>query len=554
MGDAKTSRKFKNPFSTHSNSILSGIFIGTSYIPFPPWASLFCFVPLWSHWTALSKENEESSLTIFQTAKKIFISGWIAQFLLTLIGFNWVTLTVHEFGHMPWALAVLTLFFFCSIANLDLPLSGVLWFMLHKKLRLPQKHSLVVLAIITALLESRVPTLFPWNYGYPWFWIQAPVAQTAELIGFQGLSSVIVLLNLGTMIFWQEWKAQRRPAAAKILATTLGLFISLNLGGWLLKISLPSPDSEVRVLITQANIGNLEKQYAEKGWGFRSHIFDRYSTLTRDGAQNNGPIDVIVWPETAYPYEMDQRAWSLRAPPVYPISARQLLQLAEELKTPIITGGYGIAPTDGKVTNTFFIVENTQNIQPHPYYKTILLAFGEYIPGAKFFPKLKKWIPAGDFSHGLGPQVQKLKIKSSSEDSPRELLIGPQICYESLFPSFFRSLAQQRSEIFINLTNDSWYGTWQEPYQHLSMTLARAIEYRRPLIRSTNTGISTAVTAKGEVMQTSPLGVEWTGVFNLPYKSSPPPTIYQKYPWLIEVLLIIMLLFVLKRSWIAKRT
>src|SRR6185437_13880186 len=75
-------------------SILSGILIGTSYIPFPPWAIFFCFVPLWITWF-----DEKSWWEIFWT-------GWATQFVLALIGFNWIAYTVHEFGHLPWLAAL----------------------------------------------------------------------------------------------------------------------------------------------------------------------------------------------------------------------------------------------------------------------------------------------------------------------------------------------------------------------------------------------------------------------------------------------------------------
>ena len=71
--------------------------------------------------------------------------------------------------------------------------------------------------------------------------------------------------------------------------------------------------------------------------------------------------------------------------------------------------------------------------------------------------------------------------------------------------------------MIVNLTNDSWYGTWAEPYQHLYMTLARAVEFRRPVVRATNTGISTVILANGDVLEKSPLQKEWTHIFNVPY-------------------------------------
>lgn len=539
-------------FNFHSLCILSGIFIGTSYIPFPPWASLFCFVPLWIHWFRISALNEPpGNLTRY---KKIFFAGWLTQFVFSLIGFNWVALTVHEFGLMPWPIAIFVLLLFCAVANFDVPLAGVAWFYLHKKWSLSWRASAVLLATLMALFEAWIPTLFPWNYGYTWLWVKAPFAQVGEIVGFQGLSSIVILLNFGLLLFHERWRAGKTAQAASTLITTLGIFSLLNLAGYVLYKNLAQPDKEFKTVIVQANIGNLQKQMAEIGYGFRSAIAERYSLLTRrtltdsalqDTADNppaKSAVDFVVWPETAYPYDIDQRLWSSPFMKRYPPPAQWLINLAQELDTNLIAGGYGYAPRDGKVTNTFFIVEKSGSIQPDPYYKTILLAFGEYIPGSEFFPRLKEWIPAGDFSRGPGPQVKELS----------GLKIGPQICYESLFPSHSNRLADLGAEVFVNLTNDSWYGLWQEPYQHLYMTLARAIEFRRPLVRATNTGISTVVLASGEVLEKSPLAVEWTGLYTVPYKSEPKPTFYQLYPWLTDALLIFIILAIVGKAAFAR--
>src|SRR5262245_58012825 len=104
--------------------IVAGIFIGTSYIPFPPWASMFAFVPLWIFWLAQAERGE--------SLKKIFLAGWITQFVLTLIGFNWIAHLAKEFGHFPWAVAIVTLLLFCAFANLYVPLAGIISFYLFK--------------------------------------------------------------------------------------------------------------------------------------------------------------------------------------------------------------------------------------------------------------------------------------------------------------------------------------------------------------------------------------------------------------------------------------
>ena len=104
---------------------------------------------------------------------------------------------------------------------------------------------------------------------------------------------------------------------------------------------------------------------------------------------------------------------------------------------------------------------------------------------------------------------------------------GPQICYEGLYPWFTVELAKKGAQIIGNVTNDSWFGEKFEPYQHLYMTLARAIEVRRPLIRATNTGITTGISAAGELFQRSPQNQEWEGSFEIPYMKNPPHTFFE---------------------------
>lgn len=549
------------------SSILTGFFIGTSYIPFPPWATLFAFVPIWLYWDKVnsqlpdkesnkdpgrenSKENGKNSK---EALKKILISGWLAQFLFTFIGFNWIAHTVKEFGHFSWPLAVLTLFIYCCIANLDLPLTGLVWHFMQKKLSLGQKPRLVLLAVITALCKSWAPNLFPWNYGYTWLWINSPLAQIAELIGFDGISSVVILLNVFIALAVQQYRSSRgekpwrnRAVWQPILFTAI-IFVGLNLGGIALRKMLPPTDSSLNVVLTQANIGNLEKQYAEHQSSFREHIFGRYVALLRKELQSHpeqfSQLDFIVWPETAYPYDLDQRRWSSPLNTTsntnfYPFFAQQLINLTKEFDAHLFTGGYGYSPKDNKVTNTFFIFEREGRVQPHPYYKTVLLPFGEFMPGGETFPKLKEWVSeVGDFSRGLGPQVNTVYLKNSDP-----LKIGQQICYESLYPWFSRQLTGLGAQIFVNLTNDSWYGRWQEPYQHLYMTLARAIEFRLPLVRVTNTGISTVTLASGEILEQSPLNSEWVGFYKIPYNKNPSATFYKLYPWLMNALLIFVLI------------
>lgn len=505
--------------------VLTGILVGTSYIPFPPWALYFCLVPLWLFWLG------ESSW------KRIFLGGWVAQFILTLIGFHWVAHTAHEFGHFSWPAAVLTLLLYCSVGHLFLPLSGLVWVLLRDRGNLPPWAQRGLLAAITALFWHYSPMLFPWHLGYPWLWARFPAYQLAEYTGFSGLSALTIFINLAFLVAWEN---RRTAKGASVLGAVLAFLVAINVLGWLVGRNLASPDATARVLVVQANIGNLEKEWAERGQKFREEILGKYIALTGKGwvPSASGRPDFALWPESAYPDTfLPDRMDSGNA-----LVLRTFLRRAG---IPLATGGRGIDEATGKQTNAFFLFRGNGNLAGPPYQKTMLLAFGEYLPGSTVVPGLKAWFPhTADFARGGGPVVMSF----------RGLALGPQICYEGLFPWFSRSLADQGAEVFVNVTNDSWFGTRAEPYQHLFMTLARGIEFRRPVVRATNTGISAVMRADGTIVGLSPLHREWFHTFDVPYRKDPHPTFYQEYGYrLVPVVLILAVCTLLATGWGGRR-
>ena len=262
--------------------ILSGILIGTSYIPFPPWASLFCFVPLWLFWF---RQKE---------LKKVVLGGWVTSFVLTLIGFNWVTYLLHEFAHLPWPAAFIGMLLYASIAHLFIPLAGALWFWGQRYFAWSERLSFTLMALLTILCETYSPTLFDWNFGYSWYGADIPIYQWAEMIGFSGLSAATLLCNLPLCIAWRK---RRHKSGKRLLSMVLLGFALLNAGGLWLAANLPQPDASVNVLLVQANIGNEEKQAAELGLAFRYKILKRYQDVTDKGikAHANASIDSFVY-------------------------------------------------------------------------------------------------------------------------------------------------------------------------------------------------------------------------------------------------------------------
>ncbi len=497
-----------------SLSILTGLLLGTSYIPFPPWALFFYLVPLWIVWF------EEKSL------RGIFWTGCLAQFVFNLIGFNWVGYTVHEFGHLPWPLAFAVLCLFCLAANLFLPFTGLIWFVLCKKMSLDPIRKIWLLPVLVAIGERVSPMIFDWNEGYCWLWWRFPAYHLADIIGFLGLASVSIAFNaMFLMAWWRRQNGQRWwPWAFAVPA----IFALMNLAGHFHGSNLAEPDAHLKFLLLQANIGNQEKLMSEKGGAYRDVVISRWVNLTYKGLQA-APADFAVWPETAFPESIDDPTLS----GMFPMKLKTFVAGSH---TRLITGGYSHLVEDGRYTNSFFILGPDGNWAAPPYHKTVLLAFGEYFPLGDQFPWLKRMFPeVGDYGRGPGPTVL----------DGGGVKIGAQICYEGLFDWFTRDLANKGAEIIVNVTNDSWYGKWEQPYQHGWMTFARAVEVRRPLVRSTNTGFSTVALASGEIMELSPLHEEWFHLYDVPYNTKPAATIFMSWGyWIFRILFFIALLWI----------
>ncbi len=90
------------------------------------------------------------------------------------------------------------------------------------------------------------------------------------------------------------------------------------------------------------------------------------------------------------------------------------------------------------------------------------------------------------------------------------------ICFESIFASISRRWVENGANILINLTNDAWYGKSSAPHQSWAMSLFRAVETRRSLVRSANTGISGFIDPLGRVKDESELFVPWAQAAEMP--------------------------------------
>lgn len=507
---------------TLAPAFLSGLMIGTSYIPYWPWALAFCYLPLW--WD-ITRDPKATNL------KLLFFKAWITQTVLTLIGFYWISFVAHEFGFLPKPAAYFVLFIFSALSYLYIPVSATLALWISQKWQLQRWTTYLLLPLLLGLLEQVWPVIFKWHLGYTLLYAQLPAFQLADYIGFQGFSLLILVSQGVFLIILRTPYSVLKKVSLASLVLIAWLLINL-LGQARAQHIAKLPSDTITFGLVQANIGNLEKYLADQGRGYQKAIIDKYFNLSVALKKRAQDLEFIIWPEAAIPEFLDEVHQDRK----YSAYFHQRLK---ELQVPLITGAYSSDPLlqiPRRDFNALFTFDEQGLWTSPPYRKTHLLIFGEYLPFSETFPILKKYNPAGSgFSKGNGPQVMHIG----------EHKFGAQLCYESLDPFFSTRLKQLGADFILNVTNDSWFGPTSEPIQHMYMTLARAIETRLPLIRATNTGISIAIDNLGQMTKPSPQGQEWIESLNLKIYRLSQETFYTQWgiwlPW-INLLVIIFLI------------
>lgn len=280
-------------------SALTGVLVGTSYIPFPGWALFFCYTPLWLAISQLQTSSEKIPY------KKIFFLGWISQFILTLIGFNWIYYVASEFGHLHWTLSALALILFAAFMHIYIPLSLVLAVKVCEKFKITSKlFQFLLLGLSLSFLERAWPSIFEWNLAYSLLWMKWPLYQWADSVGFWGLSTWLLLTQAFITYSLTFWKTERRKTF-EVTGITVLVIAALTGLGMMKQKNWNRFDQKVQFGIVQGNVGNAEKVQSEQQQNYQFYILQLYSKLTDKLLQENPGTEIVLWPETAMPFPLD---------------------------------------------------------------------------------------------------------------------------------------------------------------------------------------------------------------------------------------------------------
>lgn len=437
--------------------------------------------------------------------------------IINLLSFYWITNTLQEFGNLPFIVAAFMNFCYTFIFNPHyLILIGLLSYIKKEKPRLEEYYfstglfSTFLAAFMTAL-EYFLPQQFPVMLGQPWI-VFSEFLGAASIVGLPGFSFFSYLCAFETLRLIKVRKLSTINGLSIIIFIVVNPFlVIMNSSDLQSKAELPKKDINIRIV--QANISNFLKTASEQG-GYASvkEVITRYEDLSIRKFDQGQQIDLIVWPETAYPYPIYTNSEDITQTAIPDVFHR----IIETTGSSLLFGGYDHFRDneDGSFYktehNAALLINNEKQIT-HAYHKHVLIPFGETLP----LGPLNKWA-----SKKL-PEMAFFQEGSTFNAFPMKNGISyiNTICYEILRPEFLRDYLnsfEKRPDFMINLTNDSWYGNTVEPEQHLFLAKWRAIEFSLPIIRSTNTGISTIVDHRGKELKR--LNYEVTG--NLDYSLS----------------------------------
>src|SRR5260370_6406579 len=208
--------------------------------------------------------------------------------------------------------------------------------------------------------------------------------------------------------------------------------------------------------------------------------------------------------------------------------------MARTAQSWVVTGAIGTAPAMQNGTSGSQVFNSAALVSPSGdwtarYDKVHLVPFGEYLP----FPKLFA------FAGGLTKEVGEFTAGTSRVPlDAGDKRLGVFICYESVFPGEVREFANQGAKVFVNISNDGWYGDSGAYAQHLNQTRMRAIENDRWILSATDTGVTASIDPYGRIAARLPR--KERGALIAPYALTSVTTFYTRhgdwFAWLCAII------------------
>jgi apolipoprotein N-acyltransferase len=281
------------------------------------------------------------------------------------------------------------------------------------------------------------------------------------------------------MLWVVEVLSERRAVAIIIrLAAFASFAAALGYGFWVQDALSKHPGSPLSAIMIQGNV-SLQRKH---DMTFFTVNREQYLKTSASVAQKDS---LIIWPESTITEFIPADTSDAKQVSILPFLNNG---------SAFLVGGLTFRSRE-EYFNSSLLIRPDGSVDT-PYHKMILMPFGEYTPFGKLLPWLEEInSTAGQFTAGTAPKVLSFTLSSG-----KEAKLAPLICYEDVVPLLAREATARGAEVLINQTNDAWFGNTVAPYQHHMIASFRAIENRRFLLRSTNTGVTAVVDPMGRTL------------------------------------------------------
>ena len=418
----------------------------------------------------------------------------------------WLYISIHDFGGLAAPIAgsvVLLLIFIMALYHAAWILLCSLW-----PGRTLAWQCLAILPAGWTLVEWLRGWLFG---GFPWLsigysQIDGPLAAWAPLLGVHGIS-LLVMLIAGALAVLPAGALRARLAGLLMLVLIGGGTVLLGGQQW------TAPDgAPLDVALVQGGITQDRKWLAEE--------LESTQALYSDITIGLDKADLIIWPEAAIPALAHEVEDYLTA----------FAELARARNQTIVLGILTYEFDTDAFYNSLLMIGEGAGL----YNKRHLVPFGEYFPVPGFIRNMLRLmnLPYQDINAGAARQ-SPLRMPG--------VALAPTICYEDVFGTELRSFLPEAG-LLINVSNDAWFGDSIAPHQHLQMARFRALETGRYMLRSTNTGITAIIDARGRVVERGQqFGVAVVSGSAQPFAGATPWVRFGNAPMLAACLLLLLL-------------
>jgi apolipoprotein N-acyltransferase len=415
-------------------------------------------------------EQDTFSYLVPASTGQGFLLGWASGTIFFLGTCYWLYDVMKLHGGLSVTVSLLLLLLLALAAGLAEGLFGALVARAAEAEEGFSRKALVLapfLWVTIELLRSHVWN-FPWNLlGYAQV-DNIPLARLAAVTGVYGISFEIAVVNVAfaTAFLVRPRRRRKLLLAAAICAAMLqsSQFIPF-----------PSSPHSATALLVQQNLP-LDGEWTPEEYEQTLTAFEGLSTKQTQGA------NLVVWPESPAPFFLNDERFT-----------QTLGRIAQSDKAWVVAGSLGIPTGENpaqEIYNSAVLVGPDGRVASR-YDKLHLVPWGEYVP-------LKRLMPFIDsLTHESGnfrPGNERGLLNAG------ELPLGTFICYEAVFPGEVRRFAERGGQLFINISDDGWFGSSAAPLQHLRMARMRAIENERWLLRDTDTGITASIDPLGRVV------------------------------------------------------